>query len=149
MQTRVPQIVVWEERVLKPIVPTLLVRCLTLYPECNSRSYGWWHWCTDWLCEREVHSVYETTQTVRQRRLFVLICGERPELHGTETLFSCGQSEAHSCAVAFEIDIMRSRRREESVLSRELPRGRSQTQREPLTRGTRGKLVSERTRNPD
>lgn len=97
----------------------------------------------------EVHSVYETTQTVRLRRLFVLICGERPALHGTEDLFSCGQSEAHSCAVAFEIDIMRSRRREESVLSRELPRGRSQTRRESLTRGTRGKLVPERTRNPD
>lgn len=46
-QTRVTQFVVWEERVLKPSVPTLLARCLTLYPECNSRSYGWWHWCTE------------------------------------------------------------------------------------------------------
>lgn len=70
--------------------------------------------------------------------LFVLLCGERRPLHGTETLFSCGESEADSCAVAFEIDIMRGR--EESVLSRELPRGRSQTRRESLTRGTREKL---------
>lgn len=52
IQTRVTQFVVWEERVLKPIVPTLLARCLTLHPGCNSRSYGWWHWCTDCLSER-------------------------------------------------------------------------------------------------